>query len=169
VGEAHRQRVGDELRALLVRAHDGDESTLPKIRELLDEAPTLARKLVDPAKIAERSALELYSTKEDLVVQEAMPRVLDQMRSELAGEHPTPLERLLVDRVVATWLQVQCYETLYAQNAHKMTLAQSDFHQKRMDRAHNRHLSAVRALAQIRKMGPSVQINIAEKQINTSA
>jgi hypothetical protein len=30
-----------------------------------------------------------------------------------------------------------------------------------------RHLSAVRTLAQIRKMGPAVQINIAEKQINT--
>jgi hypothetical protein len=169
VGEISRRRVGEELRALLVRAHDGDEDALPKLRELVDEAPALARKLVDPAKIAERSALELYSTKEDLVVQEATPRVLEQMRSELAGEHPTPLERMLVDRVVATWLQVQCYETLYAQqNAFKMKLVQSDFHRKRIDRAHNRHLSAVRALAQIRKMGPAVQINMAEKQINTS-
>ena len=37
----------------------------------------------------------------------------------------------------------------------------------RMDRAHNRHLSAVRALAQMGKMGPAVQINIAVKQTNT--
>ncbi len=43
---------------------------------------------------------------------------------------------------------------------------QGDHHQKRIDRARNRHLSPVRALAQIRKMGPAVQINIAEKQIN---
>ena len=42
--------------------------------------------------------------------------VLKQMRSELEGEDPTPLERRLVERVVATGLQVQCYETLYAQN-----------------------------------------------------
>jgi hypothetical protein len=70
--------------------------------------------------------------------------------------------------VVATWLQVQCYETLYAQNAGKMTLAQGEHHQRRMDRAHNRHLSAVRALAQVRRMAPPVQINIAEQQINTT-
>jgi hypothetical protein len=37
-----------------------------------------------------------------------------------------------------------------------------------MDRAHNRHLSAVRALALVRKRGPAVQINIAEKQTNTA-
>ena len=36
----------------------------------------------------------------------------------------------------------------------------------RMDRAHIRHLSAVRALALMGKMGPAVQSNIAEKQIN---
>ena len=168
MGETSRQQVADELKALMVSAHEGDASVLPKIREILDEAPSLARKFMDPAKITERSAVDLYSTGEDLLVRETIPRVLKQMRSELAGEHPTPLESLLVDRVVATWLQVQCYETLYAQNAGKMNLVQSDHHQRRMDRAHNRHLSAVRALAQIRKMGPAVQINIAEKQINST-
>ena len=48
------------------------------------------------------------------------------------------------------------------------TMSQDGHRQKRLDRAHRRHISAVRALAQIRKMGPAVQINIAEKQINTS-
>lgn len=47
---------------------------------------------------------------------------------------------------------------------------QSDYYQRRIDRAHNRHLSAVRTLAQVRKLlKPSVaQINIADKQINTA-
>jgi hypothetical protein len=49
-----------------------------------------------------------------------------------------------------------------------MTMAQGEHHQRRIDRAHNRHLSAVRALAQVRKMGSAVQINIAEKQINNA-
>ncbi len=40
--------------------------------------------------------------------------------------------------------------------------------QERLDRTHRNHL-AMRTLAQIRKMGPAaVQINIAQKQINTS-
>jgi len=49
-----------------------------------------------------------------------------------------------------------------------LTIAQSEFHQKRIDRAHRRHLTAAKTLAQIRKMGPAVQINIAEKQVNTT-
>jgi hypothetical protein len=168
VEEMDRRQAAEELKALMVRAHEGDGTALPKLREILDAAPSLARELMDPAEIAERSAVGLYATKEDLLAQEVIPRVLEQMRSELEGESPTPLERLLADRVAATWLQVQCYETLYAQNAAKMTPAQGEHHQKRMDRAHNRHLSAVRALAQVRKMGPAVQINIAENQINTA-
>jgi hypothetical protein len=31
-----------------------------------------------------------------------------------------------------------------------------------------RYLSAIKALARVRKMGPAVQINIADKQINTA-
>ena len=167
MGEIDRRRAAEGLKALMVRAHEGDRGALPQLREILDEVPSLARKLMDPAEIAEQSAVGLYSSKEDLLAREVIPRVLEQMRSELEGEDPTPLERLLADRVAATWLQVQCYETLYAQNAAKMTLAQGEHHQKRMDRAHNRHLSAVRALAQVRRMAPPVQINIAEKQVNT--
>jgi hypothetical protein len=51
----------------------------------------------------------------------------------------------------------------------KHTLAQGNYYQKRLDRTHRNHLSAIRTLAQIRKMGPAaVQINIAEQQINTT-
>lgn len=44
----------------------------------------------------------------------------------------------------------------------------ADCHQRRIDKAHKRHLTAIRALAQVCKRGPAVQINIAEKQINTA-
>ena len=168
MGEVSHLQAAKELKALMVRAHDGDEGALPKLREILREAPSLAHKLMDPAKISERSAVALYASKDDLLAQEAIPVVLKQMRLELEGENPTPLERMLVERVVATWLQVQCYETLYAQNIKEMTMTQGEHHQRRIGRAHRRHLSAVRTLAQIRKMGPAVPINIAEKQINTA-
>jgi hypothetical protein len=168
MGEIDRRRDAEELKALMVRAHEGDRGAMPRLREILDGAPSLARELMDPAEIAEQSAAGLYAKGEDLLAREVIPRVLGQMRSELEGEAPTPIERVLADRVAATWLQIQCYDTLYAQNVAKMTLAQGEHHQKRMDRAHNRHLSAVRALAQVRRMAPPVQINIAEKQINNA-
>jgi hypothetical protein len=90
------------------------------------------------------------------------------MREEIAGENPSALERLLAERIALCWLQLQYYEALYAQNLSKFTIAQSEHHQRRIDKAHGRYLSAMRTLAQIRKLRPAVQINIAEKQINTA-
>jgi hypothetical protein len=90
------------------------------------------------------------------------------MRIEVAGDNPSPLERLLAERVVATWLQVQLFDAFYAFGLKSGTISQDEHRQKRLDRAHRRHLSAIRTLVQIRKMGPAVQINIAEKQINTA-
>jgi hypothetical protein len=90
------------------------------------------------------------------------------MRKELAGPDPSVLERLLAERIVACWLQVQYAEIIYAQNLGAMNIAQSEYHQRRLDKLHRRYLSAIKALAQVRKMGPSVQINIAEQQINTT-
>ena len=104
----------------------------------------------------------------DLASKELLRHQLESMRIEVAGENPSPLERLLAERVVATWLQVQLFEGLYAVGMKNETLSQGDYRQKRLDRAHRRHLSAVRTLAQMRKLGPAVQINIAEKQINTA-
>jgi len=79
------------------------------------------------------------------------------------------LERLLSKRIAVCWLQLQYYEAIYAQNLSKFTITQSEYHQRRIDKAHRRYLSAIRTLAQIRKLGPAVQINIAEKQINTAS
>jgi hypothetical protein len=53
---------------------------------------------------------------------------------------------------VATWLQVQIFESLYAAGMKSETLRQDEHAQKRLDRAHKRHLSAVCTLVQIRKM-----------------
>ena len=77
------------------------------------------------------------------------------------------------ERIVATWLQIQLFEGLYARGMSKgsMTIARDGYHQKRLDQTYRRHLSAIRALAQIRKLlkGTAItQINIAEKQINTA-
>jgi hypothetical protein len=157
-----------ELKALIVRVRDGDEGAVPRLREILREAPELARRFVDPAIQTQRSMIETYAGGDSPVVRETLPHTLEALRVELGGGYPSPLERLLVERIAATWLQLHYFETLYAQNISNLTIVQSEFHQKRIDRAHRRHLSAVKTLAQIRKMGPAVQINIAEKQINTA-
>jgi hypothetical protein len=164
--EAYRETVG-KLGELVKKAEKGTKKAIPEIRETLERHPHLSWKISNLSRLAEGLFIERMSRDEDLAAKEAMKRQLACMREEVAGDNPSPLERLLAERVVATWLQVQLFEGMYASAMYKsMTLTQADYQQKRVDKAHRRHLSAVKALAQIRKMGPAVQINIAERQMN---
>jgi hypothetical protein len=164
---ARRRELLVQLREVMEDAHDGDEGVLSKVRQILKEAPGMARIFADLAGEAERGLIKRVSANDPLV-REALPPRLEAMRKELAGPDPSPLERLLAERIVACWLQLQYAEIIYAQNLGAMNMAQSDYHQRRLDKLHRRYLSAIKALVQIRKMGPAVQINIADKQINTA-
>ena len=166
-------RTLEKLRGLLGKAEKGDKDAVPEIRQILDERPDLAWQFVDVAQFAEEALIEKMTGEEDLAVKEIMRCQLKAMREEIAGENTSPLERLLAERVVATWLQIQLFEGLYASGMSKrsMTIAQGSYHQKRLDQTYRRHLSAIRALAQMRKLlkgGAITQINIADKQINTT-
>jgi hypothetical protein len=163
-----RRETLTRLRDLLKQTEKGDEKAVPAIREILDETSDLAWRSRNIGKMAERLLINEL-TGEDLIAKEMIKHQLDSMRSEIVGEDSSPLELLLAERIVATWLQVQLFESLYASGLGKHTLAQGNYYQKRLDRAHKNHLSAIRTLAQIRKMGPAaVQINIAEQQVNTT-
>ena len=164
---ARRRELLDELKGCVERARGGDEEELSKIRQMLKEAPHLARVFVDLASEAERSLLKRVAG-DDPLVQEALPPQLKTMRKEIAGPDASPLERLLAERIVACWLQLQYADAIYAQNLENMSLVQSEYHQRRLDRLRRHYLSSIKTLAQIRKLGPAVQINIAEQQINTA-
>jgi len=165
--EAHRDTVR-RLEELVEKAGKGDKKPLPEIRTILKESPELAWRLMDVSRVAEWRYTEIMLKEEDFGLKEVLRSQLAAMREEIAGDNPSPLERLLSETIVLTWLQIQLFEDLYASSmAKSMTIAQGNYKQKTIDRAYKRHLSAIRTLAQIRKLGPAVQINIGERQINT--
>jgi hypothetical protein len=167
--EAHRDTVG-RLEELVEKAGKGDKKPLPEIRKILKESPDLAWQLMDTSRVAEWHFIERMTQEEDFGSKMLLKRQLAAMREEIAGDNPSPLERLLAERIVLTWQQIQLFEDRYASSMSKsMTIAQSNYYQKRIDHAHRRHLSTIRTLAQIRKLGPAVQINIGERQINTAS
>jgi hypothetical protein len=136
---------------------------------MLKDAGAVDRLGGNLSRMAEQ-ALIRAATGENLSFREALIRKLDLLRDELGGPSPTPLERLLVDRVVACWLQLHHADLLLAQQAEGMTLVQGDYHQRTRDRAHRRYLSAIRTLAIVRKLAlPVLQVNIADKQVNVAA
>ena len=166
--ETRRETVG-KLSELVKKAEKGNKEGLPEIRKILKESPELAWRVMDYGKLAEWHFVERMTKDKDFGSKELLKRQLAAMREEIAGENPSALERLLAERVVATWLQIQLYEGLYAAGMYQsISVKQRSYQQKRVDRAHRNHLSAIRTLAQIRKLGPAVQINIGEKQINTA-
>ena len=165
-----RRAAVAKLQDLSDRAQDGDEKAVLEIRKILEGSPDLAWLFIKgPAKMAESAMIDEMTKDGDLATKEFLRHQLESMRVEVAGESPSALERLLAERIVTTWLQVQLFEGLYAVGMKGGTFKQDDHRQKRLDRAHRRHLSAIRTLAQIHKLEPAVQINIAEKQSNTTS
>ena len=93
----------------------------------------------------------------------------EKLRRSLLGDSPTPLERLLVERIVICSLQVEIAETQYV-NVMKgsTTFAKGKFYEHLQDRAQRRYLAAIKALAQVRRLQlPQVaQLNVATNQVN---
>ena len=133
----------------------------------LDESPGIWQSTGELARAAQGSIIQRMGGEDNLLVREVYVRKLDAMRQELAGPEPSPLERLLADRIITCWLHVNHAEAIFAQG--EFTLPEADFHQRRISRAHQRYLSAIRTLAQVRKLlGPTVQVNIANQQVNVA-
>jgi hypothetical protein len=156
-----------ELQALSKRAQNGDVTALPEIRELLKDSEAVDRLGGDLARQAQLILIRKFSGK-NLLYQEAVPRKLEAMRAELSGPTPTPLERLLVDRVLSCWLHLHHLEIVYAQNG-TMSLSQATYYERSISAAQKRYLHAIKTLALVRKHAiPVLQVNIARKQVNVA-
>jgi hypothetical protein len=91
------------LRELAEKAQDGDDGAAIEIRKMLDGSPDLAWRFIKgPGKMAEEALVDEFTRDGDLASKELLKHQLESMRIEVAGENPSPLERLLAERVVAT-------------------------------------------------------------------
>ena len=160
-------RPAAEIGAVVRRAEKGDKAALAEVRGWLAN-PGLADALSgDPAREALRLLVDKYTASP--VVREAVTHKLDEMRRELLGPSPSPLERLLVERVVLTWLYLHRAEAGYA-GLSDVTMRQGEYHQRVLTAAQKRYLAAVKGLSEVRRLAlPTLQVNIAKKQVNVAA
>jgi hypothetical protein len=161
---------GREMEALLKKAAKGDESCLPQIKVLLadpDRGETALNYAGSPSEWL-RQAIANKASGGNLLAREAIKQKLDDVRAELEGPNPTPIERLLAERASLCWALTNWYEERFV-NADSMSITQADYFQRRIDRSHRRFLSAVETLARVRKLAlPILQVNLAKnQQINT--
>jgi hypothetical protein len=154
-----------EVKKLLRKAEKGDTTVLPALRTWMDRTPGYWETVGDLAQTARQSLSQTISG-DNLLVQEAHARKCAALTKELAGPQPSPLERLLVERIVLCWLHLYSAEALYAQHRQELSLRQAEFCQQRLSKAQARYLSAIRTLAQVRRLGvPAVQVNIGQQQV----
>lgn len=158
-----------EIRALLKRTHAGDESTVPVVRAMLQN-PAYVRMFGGDLAAEVIASFARAMAGNNVSFREAVLKKVELLRADLLGDSPTAVERVLVERVVACWLQVQEAELRAAQSQKDATYKQLDFYQRRMDATNRRFLAAVKTLALVRKLAvPALQVNIARKQVNVIA
>jgi hypothetical protein len=157
----------DEVIDVFSRASKGDQTALPRLREIV---------AMDPATMIRVAGGELADQVETAMIQKlvvdnltgatAIELKMEAIRSELAPPDAPPLERLLAERVAICWLDVHSWDLWHAR-AGGISLEKADHFQRMRDRTHRRYMSALKALATVRKLNVvAVQVNIDRQQIN---
>jgi hypothetical protein len=142
----------ERLQDLVRRAQGGDRSAMPELRQVLDADPSLWQRYGDLAKYAQGAWLQLVAPR-DVLLYECLERKMEELRAELSGPDPSPLEKLLVERVVACWLQCEYADILYAQNRDQpSSVAIRKELMARQESAQRRYLASMKQLATVRKL-----------------
>src|SRR5262249_21194646 len=108
VSDANLATSTEALREVVLREARGEPWTLPEVRKVLQD-PKLVNIFGDLAAQVEQSLIRAAVGDSELR-RGALERKLEEMRAELGGPDPTPLERLVVDRVVVCWLHLHYLE-----------------------------------------------------------
>lgn len=148
--EADNQDELGNLRQLVARAKQGDREVLPELRKFLDAEPTLWTAAGDLAVQAQAAWIRLVCGP-DAHLELCLARKIAAMKRELWGPSPTQLEQLMVNQVISTWLQLYYHEAREAQRPEN-SLKWAEFESKRLQRAHDRHLKSIGAMAMLKKL-----------------
>jgi hypothetical protein len=115
-----------------------------------------------------RVSLAMRICGNDVLRREAVLKKMENLRNELAGQNPSPIERLLAERIVMCGMFLNCFEITITKPS-ELTFAQGMHRQKLLDRLHSRYLTAIKALADVRRLAlPALQVNIARRQVNVT-
>lgn len=146
------------LQAVLARARAGDGTVLPELKRVLDEHPSIWQDCYQLVSMVEQGWLDRIAGK-NLLLSQSVRRHVEQMKLDLAGPSPTPLEKVLAERIAAAWLGVQ-YAELAEATGDDGGGKVAQMRLRRLDAAHKRFLSATKALAVARRLTAGLRIEI---------
>ena len=158
----------ERLSALTHKAQNGDRKALAEASRMLTEH-RLWHVVGDMGRYAQDAWLDAAAGN-NLLARRGLEEQLRELRNGLREAGDSPLERVLIDRLVACWLQANYADwqhgELLKKGSYKFT--EGRYSEDRQDRAHRRLLQAARTLATVRRLlAPAVQINVGQNQIIT--
>jgi hypothetical protein len=142
----------EELKEVFEKAQQGDRSVLPRLKQAFDDHPELVDRFGDLVQHAQDSLLE--SASPSLLLHEAVSRKVSQLRARLMAAAASELEKLLVDRICVSWIEVHASN---AEVADRLQTCPGDpaaakAAERRYHQAHVRYLASVKALATVQKL-----------------
>jgi len=146
-----QKRRDEAFQRMVTRASGGDKKAVSILRKVLDKNPEIWRQAGDVTANAERAWIEVMAGN-NWLAQESLRRRLADLKGELAGSHPTPLEQILVDQVAVNWLAAQHTASEAAGQSGSLGIAAMRL--KRTESCQRRLLSAVRTLTTLRALAP---------------
>jgi hypothetical protein len=158
-------RTPDEHAALVRRAEAGDGEA---IGELTDEHHDIDDLTFDEGDLGARVEEEVMALVTTTVEERsALSRYLMQMRTDLDGPAPSPIERLLVDDIVTCWLHLHYIRARWTDALKEGKVSPLKNVEHLPNGAQRRYDDAHKTLAQVRRLIiPIVQLNVAKHQVN---
>jgi hypothetical protein len=149
-------------------ANAGNETALGLLQARFREDPQLVRSVVNWPSIVVKARLEKTMGSDNPALRLCVEESVRDLASRIAGENPAEVERLLAERIALCWLDVHYHEFRYANLNRRDSHSDVEWRSRMLDHAQKRLTHAIKTLADVRRFPiPAVQVNIAEKQINT--
>jgi hypothetical protein len=144
---------------------------LARLRTLLKQHPNAWRSVGDLGYLARFTMLQQFQAPPAL--QTSTEAALYWLRCELQREGDGAVEQLAIEAILTAWLDYQLTMARWSKyEGQGLSIRQVEHWQKRLTRTQGRYLRALETLARIRKLGVSIQVNIAAaggQQINVAA
>lgn len=159
---------------LVDQVNQGHDAAAPQLLALCTTYPELWQRFTRIERQATDSWLQLLAPGSDpqpTVLRTTIRQDLEQQRIALQQAGDSPLEQLLIGRILSSWLQVQYTEGQYIHllSAPQTTAAVREHWQKALERAQRQVLRAIRELATTRRLLKPTTVNIAQNQINITS
>jgi hypothetical protein len=137
---------------LVAKVNAGDRNALVELRAFLDQHPEIHKTVGDLTRRAEDVWLDLL-VGDDVLGRESVHRELSSLKTDLTGEHPAALEKLLVDEISLCYLAQR--QAQIAASTTGGSIVQAAFRLRRAESAQKRYLAAMKTLANLRALVPA--------------